>query len=234
MQWGNADELQSKKQLSAPFPKGGRVPSSASSFCSSLFALRGKEEVLNLFSFLTAEWDPGCFTLISCAAGGAFLAEPCKKQESRYWGRAEPGSVGEAIALRQSSRVNVEPAEGRREEGISAVNRDKRGKVRGENGGGGVRRGGEDKRGQEGFIFPSESDQVVLSKATRSQTAVYCAASADRVLGWTSADRIIEWMEQIKLSMGTNSRSSSQSIRSGPILNTLPIRVMYGDRQRQT
>lgn len=93
---------------------------------------------------------------------------------------------------------------------------------------GGEARTREDKKG---FKFPSESDQVVLSKATRSQTAVYCAASADRVLGWTSADRIIEWMEQIKLSMGTNSRSSSQSIRSGPILNTSRIRVMYGDRQ---
>lgn len=81
-QWGNVDEPQSKKQLIAPFPKGDRVPSSASSFCSSLFVLRGKEEVLNLFSLFTAEWDPGCFTLISCAAGGAFLAEPCKKKTS--------------------------------------------------------------------------------------------------------------------------------------------------------
>lgn len=86
--WGNVDEPQSKKQLIAPFPKGDRVPSSASSFCSSLFVLRGKEEVLNLFSLFTAEWDPGCFTLISCAAGGAFLAEPCKKkkQESQRKG----------------------------------------------------------------------------------------------------------------------------------------------------
>ena len=41
------------------------VPASACSFCSSLFALRGKEEVLNLFSLFTAECDPGCFTLIS-------------------------------------------------------------------------------------------------------------------------------------------------------------------------
>lgn len=37
--------------------------------------------MLNLFSLFTAEWDPGCFTLISCAAGGTFLAEPCKKKK---------------------------------------------------------------------------------------------------------------------------------------------------------
>lgn len=43
----------------------GGVPASARSFCSSLLALRGKEEVLNLFSLFMAECDPGCFTLIS-------------------------------------------------------------------------------------------------------------------------------------------------------------------------
>lgn len=46
--------------------KGGvPVPASGSSFCNSLFALRGKEEVLSLFSLFTAEWEPGGFTLIS-------------------------------------------------------------------------------------------------------------------------------------------------------------------------
>lgn len=197
--------------------------------------------MLNLFSLLTAEWDPGCFTLISCAAGGAFLAEPCKKQESQRKGFTLLGK-GRARKCRQRRKrlgnhftpeltSQLGASEGRREERISAANGGKGGKVRGKKGSGGVRRRGEDKRGHEGFKFPSESDQVLLSEATRSQTAVYCAASADRVLGWTSADRIIEWMEQIKLSMGTNSRSSSQSIRSGPILDTSRIRVMCGDRQ---
>lgn len=37
-------------------------------------------------------------------------------------------------------------------------------------------------------------------------------------------DRIIEQMELIKLSMGTNSRTSSQSIRSGPILDVAGFR----------
>lgn len=43
----------------------GDIPASAGSLCSSLLALSGKEEVLNLFSLFTAECDPGCFTLIS-------------------------------------------------------------------------------------------------------------------------------------------------------------------------
>lgn len=42
----------------------GGIPASSGSFCSSLLALRGKEEVLNLFSLFRAECDPGCFTLI--------------------------------------------------------------------------------------------------------------------------------------------------------------------------
>lgn len=66
-------------------PKKGGVPASASSFCNSLLALRGKVEVLSLFSLFTAEWEPGCFTLISWVAGGPVLLEPCRGKKKRLW-----------------------------------------------------------------------------------------------------------------------------------------------------
>lgn len=66
-------------------PKKGGVPASASSFCNSLLALRGKEEVLSLFSLFTAEWGPGCFTLISWVAGGTVLLEPCREKAELWW-----------------------------------------------------------------------------------------------------------------------------------------------------
>lgn len=109
-QWGNGDELQSKKELIAPVPKGNRVPSSASSFWSSLFALRGKEEVLNLFSLFTAEWDPGCFTLISCAAGGAFFAEPCKTKTKRKKKRKRTRVTEEGVHVTGEGRGQEVPA----------------------------------------------------------------------------------------------------------------------------
>lgn len=65
--------------------KEGGVPASASSFCSSLLALRGKEEVLSLFSLFTAEWEPGCFALISWVAGGPVLPEPCREKAELRW-----------------------------------------------------------------------------------------------------------------------------------------------------
>lgn len=155
---------------------------------------------------------------------------------SRYWGRAGPGSVGSGgngkgnhFTPELTSQLGA--CEGRREERTSAVNGGEEGKVRGKKGSGGVRRRDEDKRGQEGAQIPFRIRSGGSQQSNPITEAVYCAASADRVLGWTLADRIIEWMEQIKLSMGTNSRSSSQSIRSGPILSTSRIRVMYGDRQ---
>lgn len=71
-------------ELSERWAASKRVPASASSFCSSLLALRGKEEVLNLFSLFTAEWEPGCFTLISWVAGGPVLPEPCR-EKAELW-----------------------------------------------------------------------------------------------------------------------------------------------------
>lgn len=71
-------------ELSERWAASKRVPASASSFCSSLLALRGKEEVLNLFSLFTAEWEPGCFTLISWVAGGPVLPEPCR-ENAELW-----------------------------------------------------------------------------------------------------------------------------------------------------
>lgn len=219
------------------FPLGGCVPSSASSFCSSLFALRGNEEVLNLFSLFTAEWDPGCFTLISCAAGGAFLAEPCRKQESQrkgftLLGRAGPGSVGtggngKAITLRRSSGVNAEPARGGVGRGSVRWPQAKEGKVRGKKGSRGVRRRDEDKRGSN-----SLPNQIRWFSAKQPDHRPWCTVQHPLTEFWDGPwrGRIIDWMEQIKLSMGTNSRRSSQSIRSGSIRDTSRIRVMYGDR----
>lgn len=121
--------------------------------------------MLNLFSLLTAEWDPGCFTLISCAAGGAFLAEPCEKQESQRKGFTLLGK-GRAGKCRQRGKRQGQSLYARAHEstwsqrgeawglGFSAVNGGEEGKVRGKKGSGGVRRRDEDKRGQEGVQIP--------------------------------------------------------------------------------
>lgn len=83
-------ELSERLATSERRMKGGvPVPASGSSFCNSLFALRGKEEVLSLFSLFTAEWEPGGFTLISWVAGGPVLLEPCRAKAELWWCRRQ-------------------------------------------------------------------------------------------------------------------------------------------------
>ena len=196
----------------------GGVPASARSFCSSLLALRGKEEVLNLFSLFTAECDPSCFTLISWVAGGTFLLEPCRNKSRK--GRAPVTAAGQG---------EVVPAPWRKQAQESLYSSVKCGdhRRRGEARRGEERRGEERKRRErrrrgEGVVVKGQVPFRIRSGDSQWSNLITVAGVLHRIcwqeFGMDPGGQN-NWaqMRLIKLSMGTNSRSSNQSIRPLPI-----------------
>lgn len=216
---GNVDGLHSKKRLIAPFLRG-KCTCQCAQLLQFSVCTEGEggsaEPLLPLHSWVGARLlHPHQLSRRRRFLTGALQKRESQRKGSHYCkkGQGRRRRRGNHFAHELKSQCGVSERTGEERRRGEA----RKGKARRR----GAERRGEDKRGSS-----SLPNQIGWFSAKQLDHRQRCTVQHPLTEFWDGpgVDRIIEQMELIKLSMGTNSRTSSQSIRSGPILDVAGFR----------